>query len=128
MEEPSSPKPKSPSPDPPAAAGAAAPHAGPHPLDPFDHRAIGNRQRLFHQQEDGPGQVFWHPRGFALYQAVEAHIRRHMRRAGYCEVAPSPGTRAFSAPGWWPMSGLAIRSAAAWAMRWWRRPPKSAFR
>ncbi len=55
-------------------------------IDPLDHRAIGNRQALFHQQEDGPGMVFWHPRGFALYQAVEGHIRRHMRRAGYREV------------------------------------------
>jgi threonyl-tRNA synthetase len=55
-------------------------------LDPHDHRAIGNRQHLFHQQEDGPGMVFWHPRGFALYQAVESHVRRHMRRAGYREV------------------------------------------
>ncbi len=54
--------------------------------DLLDHRDIGNRQSLFHQQEDGPGMVFWHPRGFALYQAVEGHIQRHMRRAGYAEV------------------------------------------
>ena len=55
-------------------------------MEHLDHRAIGNRQDLFHQQEEGPGQVFWHPRGFALYQTVETHIRRHMRRAGYREV------------------------------------------
>lgn len=66
------------------APGGKLPPAG--ALDPHDHRAIGNRQGLFHQQEAGPGQVFWHPRGFALYQVVEGHIRRHMRRAGYREV------------------------------------------
>ncbi len=79
MEQPSPPKPKISKPEPAALDG-------PGSLDPHDHRAIGNRQRLFHQQEDGPGQVFWHPRGFAVYQAVEAHVRRHMRRAGYREV------------------------------------------
>lgn len=64
----------------------AASDSGHPSLDPFDHRAIGNRQHLFHQQGEGAGMVFWHPRGFALYQVVESHIRRHMRRAGYREV------------------------------------------
>jgi threonyl-tRNA synthetase len=35
-------------------------------MDACDHRAIANRMDLFHQQEEGPGMVFWHPRGFAL--------------------------------------------------------------
>jgi threonyl-tRNA synthetase len=51
-----------------------------------DHRSLGQRLDLFHQQEDGPGMVFWHPRGAALYLVIEAHIRRRMRDAGYHEV------------------------------------------
>jgi threonyl-tRNA synthetase len=55
-------------------------------MDAFDHRSIGRRQDLFHLQEEGPGAAFWHPRGFAVYRALEAFIRRRMRRAGYGEV------------------------------------------
>jgi threonyl-tRNA synthetase len=55
-------------------------------MDPNDHRVIGNRMDLFHQQQEGPGMVFWHPRGFALYQIVEDYLRRHMRRLGFGEV------------------------------------------
>ncbi|GGF39424.1 hypothetical protein GCM10011611_52280 [Aliidongia dinghuensis] len=51
-----------------------------------DHRALGNRLELFHQQQEGPGMVFWHPRGVALWRVVEDHIRERMRRAGYREV------------------------------------------
>jgi threonyl-tRNA synthetase len=55
-------------------------------MDAFDHRAIGNRLDLFHQQEEGPGMVFWHPRGFALYRLIEDYIRRRMARAGFREI------------------------------------------
>jgi threonyl-tRNA synthetase len=55
-------------------------------MDDDDHRAIGNRLDLFHQQEEGPGVVFWHPRGFTLYRVIEDYIRRRMRQAGYREV------------------------------------------
>lgn len=55
-------------------------------MDLHDHRAIANRLDLFHQQEEGPGMVFWHPRGFALFRVIEDHVRRHMRAAGYREV------------------------------------------
>ncbi|HVJ54665.1 MAG TPA: threonine--tRNA ligase [Aliidongia sp.] len=55
-------------------------------MDDHDHRSLGNRLELFHQQEEGPGMVFWHPRGFALYHLIEEHIRNHMRAAGYREV------------------------------------------
>jgi threonyl-tRNA synthetase len=55
-------------------------------MDIDDHRAIGNRLDLFHQQEEGPGMVFWHPRGFAVYRVVEDYIRRRMRRAGFREI------------------------------------------
>lgn len=55
-------------------------------MEPLDHRSIANRLGLFHQQEEGPGVVFWHPRGFALYRVIEDYIRRRMRAAGYREV------------------------------------------
>ena len=51
-----------------------------------DHRALGNRLDLFHQQQEGPGMVFWHPRGVALWRVIEDHIRQRMRQAGYREV------------------------------------------
>ena len=55
-------------------------------MDDNDHRSIGNRMDLFHQQEEGPGMVFWHPRGFALFQVIEDYIRRKMKRAGFREI------------------------------------------
>jgi threonyl-tRNA synthetase len=51
-----------------------------------DHRALGNRLDLFHQQEDAPGMVFWHPRGAVLYRVLENYIYQQMRRAGFHEV------------------------------------------
>jgi threonyl-tRNA synthetase len=41
---------------------------------------------LFHQQEDAPGTVFWHPRGAVLYGLIEGYIRRQMQRHGFREV------------------------------------------
>lgn len=55
-------------------------------MDPNDHRVIANRLDLFHQQEEGPGMVFWHPRGFALYRVIEDYVRKRMRRAGFREI------------------------------------------
>ncbi len=55
-------------------------------MDSHDHRSIGNRLDLFHQQEEGPGMVFWHPRGAALFRIIEGYIRRRMRQAGFEEV------------------------------------------
>jgi len=55
-------------------------------MDIDDHRAIGNQLDLFHQQEEGPGMVFWHPRGYAIYRVIEDYIRRRMRRAGFREI------------------------------------------
>jgi threonyl-tRNA synthetase len=55
-------------------------------MDHNDHRAIGNRLDLFHQQEEGPGMIYWHPRGFALYRVIEEYIRRRMRLAGFREI------------------------------------------
>jgi threonyl-tRNA synthetase len=51
-----------------------------------DHRKIGKAQSLFHVQEEGPGLVFWHPKGWRLWQVVEQYMRRVYRDSGYQEV------------------------------------------
>ncbi len=51
-----------------------------------DHRKIGKAQNLFHQQEEAPGMVFWHPRGWALWQVVEQTMRQVYIDSGYQEV------------------------------------------
>ena len=51
-----------------------------------DHRRIGKAQGLFHLQEEGPGLVFWHPKGWAIWQVVEQYMRRVYRDSGYGEV------------------------------------------
>ncbi|MCO5054461.1 threonine--tRNA ligase [Thermomonas sp.] len=51
-----------------------------------DHRRIGKQQDLFHLQEEAPGLVFWHPRGWAIWQVVEDYMRRLYRKTGYGEV------------------------------------------
>ena len=51
-----------------------------------DHRRIGKQQELFHLQEEAPGLVFWHPKGWALWQVVEQYMRRVYRDSGYGEV------------------------------------------
>jgi len=51
-----------------------------------DHRRIGKHQDLFHLQEEAPGLVFWHPKGWALWQVVEQYMRAVYRRTGYGEI------------------------------------------
>ncbi|HRO63279.1 threonine--tRNA ligase [Thermomonas sp.] len=51
-----------------------------------DHRRIGKQQDLFHLQEEAPGLVFWHPRGWAVWQVVEDYMRRLYQKTGYGEV------------------------------------------
>ena len=51
-----------------------------------DHRKLGREMDLFHFQEDGPGVVFWHPKGWALFQDLINYIRRRQTAAGYREV------------------------------------------
>ncbi len=51
-----------------------------------DHRKIGKALDLFHQQEEGPGMVFWHPKGWAIWQQVEQYMRGVYRSSGYQEV------------------------------------------
>jgi len=51
-----------------------------------DHRKIGKALDLFHQQEEAPGMVFWHPNGWAIWQTVEQYVRGVYRKSGYQEV------------------------------------------
>lgn len=51
-----------------------------------DHRKLGREMDLFHFQEEAPGSVFWHPKGWSLFQALENYIRRRQGAAGYAEV------------------------------------------
>jgi threonyl-tRNA synthetase len=51
-----------------------------------DHRRIAKQLDLFHQQEEAPGMVFWHPRGWALWQTVEQYMRGVYKASGYQEV------------------------------------------
>ena len=51
-----------------------------------DHRKIAKQQDLFHMQEEGPGLIFWHPKGWAIWQVVEQYMRRVYRDSGYQEV------------------------------------------
>ena len=55
-------------------------------MDDLDHRSLGSRLELYHLQEDAPGMVFWHPRGYAVYRVLEDYIRRKMRGLGFAEV------------------------------------------
>ena len=55
-------------------------------MNDVDHRVLGNNLDLFHQREEGPGMVFWHPRGWELYRIVEDYIRARMRSAGFREI------------------------------------------
>lgn len=51
-----------------------------------DHRKLGKQLDLFHLQDEAPGMVFWHPKGWALWQAIEQHMRKELDAAGYKEV------------------------------------------
>jgi threonyl-tRNA synthetase len=51
-----------------------------------DHRRLGTQLDLFHMQEEAPGLVFWHPKGWVLWQAVEQYMRGVYRDNGYKEV------------------------------------------
>ena len=51
-----------------------------------DHRKLGRDMQLFHFQEEGPGVVFWHPKGWELFQNLINYLRRRQTAAGYREV------------------------------------------
>jgi threonyl-tRNA synthetase len=51
-----------------------------------DHRKLGRALHLFHMQEEAPGMVFWHPRGWVIWQQIEQYMRRVLAENGYREV------------------------------------------
>jgi len=51
-----------------------------------DHRKLAKKFDLFHMQEEAPGMIFWHPKGWALYQSVVRYTGEVMRQNGYSEV------------------------------------------
>jgi len=51
-----------------------------------DHRRLGREMDLFHFQEEAPGSVFWHPKGWTLFQLLENYIRRRQAEFGFLEV------------------------------------------
>jgi threonyl-tRNA synthetase len=51
-----------------------------------DHRRLGREMDLFHFQEEGPGTVFWHPKGWTLFQTLIAYMRRRQQAESYVEV------------------------------------------
>ncbi|KAB7739213.1 threonine--tRNA ligase [Parvibaculum sedimenti] len=51
-----------------------------------DHRKIGREMDLFHLQEEAQGSVFWHPKGWRIWQALEQYVRRRIDASGYVEV------------------------------------------
>ena len=51
-----------------------------------DHRKLGKTLDLFHMQEEAPGSIFWHPKGWALYQAVQQYMGEQQYARGYQEI------------------------------------------
>ena len=51
-----------------------------------DHRKLGKQLNLFHMQEEAPGMVFWHPKGWALYQVLQQYMREEQFKRGYREI------------------------------------------
>lgn len=51
-----------------------------------DHRRLGKTLDLFHMQDEAPGMVFWHPKGWTLWQQIEQYMRRTLDEHGYQEV------------------------------------------
>ena len=51
-----------------------------------DHRKLGQKFDLFHFQEEAPGMVFWHPKGWTIFRLLENFIREKQLKAGYEEI------------------------------------------
>ena len=51
-----------------------------------DHRKIGKQLDLFHMQDEAPGLVFWHPKGWSIWQVIEQYMRGIYKKSGYQEV------------------------------------------
>ena len=72
-----------------------------------DHRKIGKKQSLFHFQEEAPGMVFWHPKGWTIYQVIQSYMQGLQRANGYLEIR-TPQLVDFSL---WERSGHADKFA-----------------
>ena len=70
-----------------------------------DHRRLSRQLDLFHIQEEAPGQVFWHPKGWTVYQAIEQYMREQQRLRDYKEIK-TPQLVDFSL---WERSGHAAK-------------------
>ncbi|MGV6858786.1 MAG: threonine--tRNA ligase [bacterium] len=70
-----------------------------------DHRRIGKQLDLFHMQEEAPGMVFWHPKGWSVYQTIEQYMRKAQVQHGYQEIK-TPQVVEFSL---WERSGHAAK-------------------
>ncbi|MCX8501504.1 MAG: threonine--tRNA ligase [Alphaproteobacteria bacterium] len=72
-----------------------------------DHRKIGKELDLFHLQDEAPGQIFWHPKGWVIYRLLETLIRSRLEPAGYDEVRTPQliDQSLFKASGHWDMYG-----------------------
>ena len=82
-----------------------------------DHRRLGREMDLFHFQEEAPGAIFWHPKGWTLFQTLIAYMRRRLA-ADYSEVnAPQVMDKALWETsghwGWYSDNMFAIQSASA---------------
>jgi len=53
-----------------------------------DHRKVNKKLDLFHMQEEAPGSVFWHPKGWTVYNTIEQFMRKKQREQGYQEIKP----------------------------------------
>jgi threonyl-tRNA synthetase len=51
-----------------------------------DHRKLGKKYDLFHMQEEAPGMVFWHPKGWNIYKTIEGYMREQQGLRGYLEI------------------------------------------
>lgn len=54
--------------------------------DKRDHRKLGKQLDLFHMQDEAPGMVFWHSKGWTLWQQIEQYMRQVLNRSGYQEI------------------------------------------
>jgi threonyl-tRNA synthetase len=75
--------------------------------DKRDHRKLGREFDLFHMQDEAAGSVFWHPKGWTLFRALENFVRRRLVTAGYVEVHTPQlyDSSIFKASGHWDMYG-----------------------
>jgi threonyl-tRNA synthetase len=83
-----------------------------------DHRKLGREMDLFHFQEEGPGTVFWHQKGWTMFQTLTAYMRRRLNRLGYDEVqAPQLLDKSLWETsghwGWYQENMFAVKSAHA---------------